>query len=421
MRVGIVGGGISGLVLQHQLRRKGVDSVVFEAATEPGGVISSRVVDGHVVEDGPQRTRLSPSVASLIGDLGLDDRLIEAADAPLLVYRDGELRRVPFSLREGISTDLLSLRGKLRLLVEPLTGPPRDGESVEAGLTRMLGAEAAEYVVGPLYGGIYGTHPGEMPMRHSLGRALEKRGVGRSLLVAAARAKLGGRETPPVVTLEDGLGALPKALAERHGDRVRLETPVESVREADDGYVIETPAGETAVDRVVLTTPADVTAELLAGIDPESADALDRLAYNPLAVVHLESTAPIDASGFQIQYAEPFRTLGVTCTGALFDRGNRHTAYLGGGRNPGLVEESASTIRGIAEREFEQVTGVAATAVDTTRLRRGMPAYDWTWDALDSVDLPPGIDLCANYAARAGIPGRLRSAARLAGRIAESG
>ncbi|WP_049979948.1 protoporphyrinogen oxidase [Halolamina rubra] len=421
MTVGIVGGGIGGLALHHRLRERGVDSVVFEAAPDPGGVISSRVVDGAVVEDGPQRTRLSQPVASLVDDLGLGDAVVEAADAPLYVYRDGRLRRVPFSLREGLSTDLLSLRGKLRLLLEPLTGPPRGDESVEAGLRRMLGAEAAEYVVGPLYGGIYGTHPDEMPMRHSLGRALEKRGVDRSLLVAAARAKLGGTETPPVVTFEDGLGALPQALAERHGDRVRLGTPVESVREADDGYVIATQHGETVVDRAVLTTPGDVTAELLGEVAPGSAAALDRLAYNPLAVVHLESAAPVDASGFQVQYAEPFRTLGVTCTGTLFDRGRRHTAYLGGGRNPELVDEPASTIREVAEREFAELTGVAATAVDATRLRRGMPAYDGTWDALEAVELPDGIDICANYAARAGIPGRLRSAERLAGRIAEGG
>ncbi|KPN32195.1 hypothetical protein SY89_02959 [Halolamina pelagica] len=91
------------------------------------------------------------------------------------------------------------------------------------------------------------------------------------------------------------------------------------------------------------------------------------------------------------------------------------------GAGPELVEESASAIHDVAEREFAALTGVAATAVDAARLRRWMPAYDGTWDALDAVDLPAGVDLCANYAARAGIPGRLRSAERLATRIAGGG
>jgi oxygen-dependent protoporphyrinogen oxidase len=418
MRVGIVGGGISGLALHHHLREQGIDSVVFEANGEPGGVISSRTVDGHVVEDGPQRTRLSPPVASLVESLGIGEQLVEAADAPLFVYHDGSLRRVPFSVREGISTDLLSLRGKLRLLLEPLTGPPRDDESVEEGATRMLGEEAARYLVGPLYGGIYGTHPAEMPMRHSLGRALAKRGVDRSLLAAAVRASR-RTETPPVVTFEDGLQALPQALSERHRDSVRLGTPVETVREVTDGYELVTPGGSTAVDEVVLTTPADVTAELLGSLAPESADALDRLAYNPMAVVHLDAAEPVEAAGFQVQYEEPFRTLGVTCNGTLFDRGRRHTAYLGGGRQPGFVDRATDEIRTTAEREFTEITGVEATAVDVQRLRRGMPAYDTSWDALETVDLPAGVDLCANYAARAGLPGRIREAEGLAAAMAD--
>lgn len=419
MTVVIVGAGISGLTLHHQLQRRGVASVVFEAGTEPGGVIRSRTVDGRVAEDGPQRTRLSPPVASLVESLGLGDRLVEAADAPLYVYRDGALRRVPFSVREGVSTDLLSLRGKLRLLLEPLTGPPRDDETVEEGLMRMLGDEAARYLVGPLYGGIYGTHPDEMPMRHSLGRALEKRGVDRSLLAAAVRAKLGGGETPPVVTFESGLQALPRALYDRHRDTVRLDTPVETVRDVPAGYEVVTPEGPTAVDEVVLTTPADVTADLLDTVAPESADALDRLAYNPMAVVQLESETAVDAAGFQVQYEEPFRTLGVTCTGRLFGRGCRHTVYLGGGKQPGFVDRATDGIRATAEREFAEITGVEATAVDVQRLPRGMPAYDTTWNALETVELPAGVSLCANYAARAGLPGRIREAERLAAAMAD--
>ncbi|MFD1526007.1 protoporphyrinogen/coproporphyrinogen oxidase, partial [Halolamina salina] len=225
--------------------------------------------------------------------------------------------------------------------------------------------------------------------------------------------------TPPVVSFDGGLQTLPEALFERHSERVRLDTPVEAVQQTDDGFVIETPEETTTVDHVVLTTPAAVTADLLDPFAPESADALRRLTYNPMAVVHLDAASDMDAAGFQIQYDESFRTLGVTSTGALFDRGNRHTAYLGGGRNPGLVDQPESDIREIAEREFAELTGVEATAVDVCRLRRGMPAYDTTWDALEAVDLPDGAQICANYAARAGIPGRLREAERVAESLAE--
>lgn len=411
MRVGIIGGGISGLTLHHHLAQQGVDSVVFESATEPGGVLKSRTVDGRVIEHGPQRTRLSPAVESLVESVGLSDHVVEASDAPLYVYRDGALRRVPFTVRAALSTDLLSLRGKFRLLAEPLTSPPRDHETVEACLSRTLGDEAARYLVGPLYGGIYGTHPDEMLIEHSLGRALEKYGVNRSLLVAAVKRKLRNTSPPPVVSFEGGLQTLPKALADRHREQVRLDMPVEAVQTDGSGYDLETPAGTTTVDQVVFTTPADVTARLLNSLAPETATSLQRLTYNPLAIVHLESDADIEASGFQVQYEESFHTLGVTCNATLFDREGLYTAFLGGARSPDVVDWEASTIHETAEREFQELAGSDARVVNSHRLPRGMPAYDTTWRALNGVETPDGVHLCANYESRAGIPGRVHEAA----------
>lgn len=449
MNVGIVGGGITGLALHHHLRRTGVESTVFEAAAEPGGVVGSTRVDGRTLELGPQRTRLSPPVASLVEAVGIGDAVVEAADRPLYVYYDGRLRRVPFTLREAVTTDLLSWRGKARVLLEPLTGPPRDDETVREFVARTLGPEVADRVVGPLYGGIYGSHPDEMYARHSLARALRKRGVSRSTLVTVAKARLRGSSPPPVVTFEGGLQALPEALYQAHEDGVELETPVEAVGEADAGFEVETASGTDVFDAVVLTTPADVTADVVAPVAPEAAGHLRRLSYNPLALVHLAADDDLDASGYQVQFDESLRTLGVTCNGSLFgttdgdasrerserdgvraseanggsprersDRDGVYTCFLGGWKTPDLVEWSDERIRETAVEEFEAVTGFEARPLHVHRLPRGMPAYDTSWTALEQVELPDGVHLCANYESRAGIPGRIARARRLAETLA---
>lgn len=420
MKVGIVGAGLTGLALQQSLGQTGTESVVFETSTEPGGVIRSRTVDGQTLDFGPQRTRLSPPVASLVNDLAIEEQVREADDGPLYVYRDGALRRVPFSIGEAVATDLLSLRGKLRLLLEPVTGPPRAGETVEESLTRTLGAEAAEYLVGPLYGGIYGSHPNEMYMEHSLLRAFETFGVDRSLLAAAVRRTLGRSDPPPVVSFDDGMQTLPQALYEHQQDRIQLDTPVEAVRELSEGFALETASGVTTVDRVVLTTPADVTGALLDTVAPEAASALRGLTYNPLALVHLVPETMIDATGFQVQYEEAFRTLGVTCNAGLFERDDHYTVFLGGARTPGLVDWSTSEIRETARREFLELTGVDGRVINVHRLRQGMPAYDTTWTALDRIETPPGVHLAGNYVSRAGIPGRIGEAKRVAERLGAS-
>ncbi|WP_276299321.1 protoporphyrinogen oxidase [Halorussus lipolyticus] len=422
MSVGIVGGGITGLAIHHYLRESGVESVVFEADDEPGGVIRSEEVERRVLDFGPQRTRLTPSIRALVESLGLAGEMREAADPPLYVYRDGKLRRVPQTPQEAVTTDLLSWRGKARALLEPLTDPAKEGETVEEFLTRKFGREVARYYFGPLYAGIYGSHPGEMPMAHSLSKALDGAGIEGSVLASVVRKVLAGREAPPIVSFDAGLQRLPAALAEAHSESVRLGTPVRAIRRDGDGFTVETDAGETRVDELVVTTPADVTADLLSGVaSAETTTALRDLNYNPQAVVHLHAEADLTGAGYQVQYDEDFRTLGVTWNASLLGRNGVYTCYLGGSKNPEAVEWSDEELASVAVSEFEEVTGASARPLSVHHLRRGMPAYDRSWSALDRVSTPEGVRLCTNYTARAGIPGRIREARTVAEELRERG
>jgi oxygen-dependent protoporphyrinogen oxidase len=417
--VGIVGAGITGLALHHEFVERTVESVVFEAESEPGGVLRSVPHGDTVLETGPQRTRLTGVVRDALSAGDVEDRILTADRQPTYVYRAGGLRRVPTTVTAAVRTDLLSWRAKARLLLEPLTDEPRSGESVAAFFERTLGVEAATYLAAPLYAGLYGSDPAEMPVEHSLAKALERFDASDSVVRAAARARLRRREPPPMVTLTDGLQTLPNGLADRYADSVHLETPVQGISAAETGYRLHTAAGTTRVDRVVLTTPAPTTASLLADVDPGSARALDRLQYNPLVVVHLEAETDLQGAGCQLPFDSPFRTLGTTWNASLFDRDGIYTSYLGGAKAPRLVHWSDDRLGRCGAVEFEAITGFEASPIRVTRLRPGMPAYDGSWSALEGTDLPAGITLCANYESRAGIPGRLRAAKRLASRLSE--
>jgi len=419
MTVGIVGAGITGLALAHYCRERGVDAVAFEASSEPGGVIRSSRADGRVLEHGPQRTRLTPEIEGLVDDCGLRDDLRTAdTDLPLYVYVDGRLREVPFSPRAFLSTDLLSLRGKVRLLAEPLTDGARDDETAADYFVRKFGREAYHNLVEPLFGGIYGSDPAEMPGKYALQtvRKMERSG---SLVRAAINRRLEGKERQPPVSFADGMAQLPRALYDHNADRVELETPVDRIAPAGTGYRLETDAGSHAVDHVVVTTRADVAAGLLADVDAGSARALRRLYYNPLAYVHLHSDAAPAGYGYQVRHDEPLHTLGVTWNASLFDRDGVYTCFLGGMENPGMVDRSERELGRIASEEFEAVLGASATVLSVTKHPRGIPAYDGSWTAMEDVDLPDGVTLASNYAGRMGVPARVREAKRLAERFAD--
>lgn len=418
-KVGVVGAGISGLTLVHELEKRGHDAVCFEAHAEPGGVIKSIEVGGRVLELGPQRLRLTPPVASLLEELYLRDEVVFGDDEkPLYVYHDGELYVVPLSVREAFTTDLLSWRGKARILVEPFTRGAKEGETVEEYLTRKFGVEASRRFLGPLYSGLYGTDTDEMLYEYSLGRALKKAGVGRSVLLWVLLKLLKGRDTPPVCTFGEGMGRVPGALYERHADSVRLNTPVREVVRTDvgeDSYGIVTDEGTTEVDDVVLTTPAETTADLLEKIDSDSSEAMRSLRYNPIGMVFLDSR--FDGDGIGALAPDDLRISGVTWNASFLDRERIFTCYIDDGSYPGMDEASDSTLGKVASEEFERMTGASAEPIHVHRWEPGMPAYDSSWTATEEIDLPSDVYLCSNFVERPGIPGRIRHARRIASEI----
>lgn len=416
--IGIIGGGLTGLALAHFFARRGVPHTLFEAENRPGGVIRSGRVDGHLLEWGPQRTRLVGSVGELVRELRLEDQVVTAPPGlPLFVYRRGKLRRVPFSAGDFVRSDLLGWPAKLRVLLEPFTRGPDSTERVARFFTRKLGRAPYEDLVGPLYGGLYASDPADMVVGLSLEHVLREFGIGRSLLLPLLRRR--GRIAPPAAcSFLEGMQVLPTALYQHNRSNVRLGTPVRRLQRAEAGFRLEWDGGELDAEQIVVAISAPAAAQLLAEIAPDAAGRIGRLVYNPLAVVHLHAVTELVGLGYQVSLAERLSTRGVTFNDSLFGRRGVYTAYLGGAKDPQVVERPDDEVAEIAAREFRQVTGYEARPLAVARER--MPAWDHSWAALEGLQLPAGIHLAANWESRPGIPGRLAQARRMAGMLAEA-
>ena len=414
--VAIIGAGITGLALGYHLRRLGISHVLLESTDRVGGVIRSGRVGEHLLEWGPQRTRLTAGVRDLIDGLGIAGQLIAAPSGlPLFVYTGGRLRRVPFSMLDYLRADIVSIPSKLRTLLEPFTAGPRADESVATFFTRKVGRELYENLIGPLYGGLYASDPADMVVGLSLSHVLAEFGIGRSLILALM-GRGGAIVAPPACSFHDGMEVLPRALHTANADNVWLETPVTAIQREGQRWAVGSARGAVIADRVVFTAPAPAVARLLSGVVPPAADAIGRLRYNPLAVVHLHADTDLSGLGFQVSLRERLATRGVTFNDSLFGREGVYTAYLGGATAPGVVEWSDSEIAAVASREFKLVTGFPARALNVAR--ESMPAWDDTWAALLAVSLPPGLRLAANWQSRPGIPGRLAQARSMADELA---
>ncbi len=433
--VAVVGAGLSGLAVARDLSARGLDVRVLEASERPGGVTWTARAEGRLLELGPQRIRASGAVGELVRELELEPELLVApGELPLYVYRDGRLGQVPFSAGELLRTDLLSPAGKLRLLVEPLTGPVRPDETVADYLVRKLGREAYEHLVGPLYGGLYGSDPANMLVEASLGHVLRRFGVGRSLGLAVLRlARRRGRVAPPA-TFREGMAALPAAMARSLGDRVRFGAPVTGLARDGEGWRLTLGARggtELRAGRVVVTLPAPAAAPLLRDVAPDAARRVAELTYNPLVVVHLLAERTLPGLGCQVSLAEKgMATRGLTWNAAAFGpldgapageaearaaREGVHTAFLGGAGREEAAELDDEAVAALAAAEFARITGASGRPILVTRLR--MPAWDRTWKDLERLELPRGLSVCAAWSERPGIPGRLADAADTARRV----
>jgi oxygen-dependent protoporphyrinogen oxidase len=190
-----------------------------------------------------------------------------------------------------------------------------------------------------------------------------------------------------------------------------------AIEPASIGFRVLTDDGAIDAAQIVLTCGAGEAARLLGFVAPDAAAELNKLVYNPIALVHMLADGVTRGMGYQVSFAEDLLTRGVTFNHALFGRDRIYTAFLGGARDRAIARRADAEIAEVATREFLQVTGRPAAALHVARAV--IPAWDRSWIALDQLTLPDGIHICANYESRIGIPGRITRARQLAALIAD--
>ncbi len=140
MRIAIIGGGIAGLAAAYELEKARaagapVEYTLFEARPRLGGSLASEIVNGAVLERGPDSFLTEkPAAAELCRELGLGGELMPSNDAARKTYivvrnrlvplPDGLMFLVPTKLVPTALTRLFSLRTKMRMALE-LLHPPR--------------------------------------------------------------------------------------------------------------------------------------------------------------------------------------------------------------------------------------------------------------------------------------------------------
>lgn len=434
----VVGAGVAGLAVAHAVAGRGGRVVVLDAADRVGGQVRTTVEDGYTVEHGATAL-MTPrgEVAGLFDRLGLTARLQRAAESSrrTAIWTGGKLRWVPTGLFQMIGSDLLSARGKLRAVAEPLLGrsPGDEDCSVHDFARRRFGVEVADVVA---MAAVQGVTAGDARATSLAGFSARMAGLdqaaGRSGVVGQlVRNRTGGQRRRPVTLRHGGLAVLPAALAGALGDRVELGHEVRTISRGEERrWAVRSARGTIETDTVVLAVPAHRAAVLLRDLVPAAADKLASVRFCDLRVVSFgfhRDAFPLVPRGFGF-LAPPgeLGIIGATVSSNAFPEQappNRVLvrAFTGGVAHPGAADQPVDEVLG----ELRRTLGV-----------RGEPerVWDFPWpqgipqpvighgDLVDAVhqDLGrfPGLHLAGNSYRGVGLDDTLTHALALGDELA---
>lgn len=422
-KVVVIGAGISGLTCAYRLSRLGVDVVLIEPSDRVGGVIQSEKIDGYIIERGPNSSQGTEDLLALVDELGLTAHIAEGdPKAPAYVYFNGQLHPVPSSPSAFIKSKLLSLRGKLRIMREPLVPQRRsdEEESVAAFARRRIGREAAERMVAPFVSGIYAGDADELSVQAAFPRLANLEtsygGLFRGTFAKAREARREKKAASEVldkaaptrrrlISFDNGMAELTSSLADGLGEDlitgcsdIRLvkepaefpnAQPDKSKQESNFRIEFERNGSRHVIasEAVIIAAPAFAAAKLIAESCEELSRLLGEIYYPPLAIVCLSYDkaaikTPLDGFGFLVAPVEGLNILGCVWNSSLF-KGRAPagkallTVFIGGARNPKLAGQADAELVATAHDELQKILGISAEphAVAITRYERSIPQY----------------------------------------------
>lgn len=419
-RVVIVGAGMGGLAAAHYLsvqageRVRPLEIVVLEACSRAGGLLATETCEGVLLERGPDTlVTHKPAGLALCERLGLSDRLVYPPAGQIEVLHRGRLLPVPPGLaslapadwRPLLSSSLLSWRGRLRALAEPLVRPrsaakgearcapgESDDESVASFVRRRFGAELYRRLVEPMVGGIYMADVEQLSLAATFPRLLHlereqghlsgwwPRRAGRS--DARGRATPGATKPalPPTATLAGGLGQITDAMVARlPPGSLRFGQAVEGVgREARAFALRLADRAPLAADAVLIALPAHAAAPLLSELDPTLAQELGQISYASCATVHLAwprraVTRPPRSHGFFVPRTEGLPVVAASFLDVKYPErvpGDQVVArvFLGGALHPRALDRTDAELADLAASTLAPLLGL-----------REPPAWSRVW------------------------------------------
>ncbi|MEX6428795.1 MULTISPECIES: protoporphyrinogen oxidase [Ferrimicrobium] len=344
----IIGGGIAGLTVAHELirSRAGITVTLLEAGAAPGGKIqSANILGNHPIDVGPDALlTASGAVRKLCEELGLADALAYPTNGTTGIYHRGSICAVPPGLISGVPVSpvslarspMLSLHGMLRASGD-LVLPRKEftaASTVADMVISRVGAEVLTNFVEPLIGGMYAGDTRYLSAKYATPPLFQALQQHRSLLMGlrrrprtTSRGGLGTFAPGGLTTLVDALTSAISPVAD-----LRTATPARSLHRSPAGWVVNSDDDSWSSRHVVVALPAPQASQLLFPTFVHQAELLRSVEYASVITVtlalppqpHRRSAIP----GCVVPRSDEHLITALTCISDRWEHHRLPDAYL---------------------------------------------------------------------------------------------
>lgn len=426
----VIGSGISGLSTAYRLKKLGYDVVVYEKDEDIGGNVKTIRKDGYLFELGPQTILADEEVLRFFEEVGLKPLKANPSSKNRYIYKKGRLVPLPLSPVSFLFSPLLSIGGKVKVLLEPWAKPSlKEEESIAEFVRRRLGQEFLDYVVAPFVSGVYAGDPEKLSVKYAVRKVYELEREYGSLIKGAIKKKALGPKGG-LISFEGGL----KTLIDRLADEleVKRENVVLRMRRKDDRFILDTRGGKVESRSVVVSSPAYTSSYLLKDLSWSASLEFDKIDYVPVVVVNLSVSSGNIPEGFGllVPRKEGKRILGVIFSSKLFpgrapQGRDLLTVYMGGAADREAIELSDEEIAEVVERELKEILGVNDVEIlHIQKWKRAIPQYTLGYGkyldlAKEMEEIHKGLFLTGNYLSGVSMADCIRFSSKTAQKVKE--
>lgn len=402
-RIAIIGGGISGLSLAYFLmeKRPDLDIVVCESEKKPGGKIWTDKADGFLCEGGVNGfLDNKPRTLELSRKIQLEPLRSSDAARKRFVFSEGTLHKLPESPPAFLTSPLLSVSGRLRVIAEAfIPGKTREEETLAEFARRRLGTEAYEKLIDPMASGIYAGNAEKLSLRACFPKVYNLelnygsliRGMIKLQKEKKKRGEKGKVSAGPggvLTSFYHGMAELIEGLRNVLGDRLRLGAKAVSIDRKESHFTTYfSDSTHIDSDAAVVASPAYVASAILKDLDDGFSHVLSGIPYPSLSVVCFgyrkeRLSSPLDGFGFLIPSREKKAILGTLWDSSIFP--NRAPegyvllrSMVGGARASELAMQDDTKLVDTVKRDIATIMDIKTEPefIRIYRHKRAIPQY----------------------------------------------